>query len=90
MTTGPYYRDDFGYLWRDQPAVPSAPSRTAVAGNWTIGTGPARQKAPEPMPTGWKCGDCGDVLAPWVHTHRCDAQSTGDETAVLLKDEGEA
>ena len=28
-------------------------------------------------PLGWKCGDCGLVLAPHVNEHRCDPPSGG-------------
>lgn len=42
-------------------------------GSWTVGHGPATTKG---MPVGWKCGDCGTVMAPWVATHHCDDTAT--------------
>jgi hypothetical protein len=57
-------------------------------------TGPAQ------MQTGWRCGDCKTILAPWVQEHRCDgggAVVTANVTqrppaspAILCKDEPEA
>lgn len=56
-------------------------------GTWWYGTTGAATTVPvysytwpDPQPAaqiGWKCADCGQVMAPWVATHNC-ATATAD------------
>lgn len=70
-TDPPAARGDFGGGWQPLPGTVSTASTGVNIGTWTIGTGPARPGTPEGMPVGWKCGDCGTVMAPWRAEHRC-------------------
>lgn len=31
----------------------------------------------EGMQTGWRCGDCAEVMAPWVASHTCRRNRAG-------------
>jgi hypothetical protein len=79
---------DFGGGWRE----PAEPRRWAYTMAGPPATWPPGRDTPRPdMPTGWQCGACGTVLAPWVPAHRCattpaPAPEAGlDRTEVLNK-----
>jgi len=80
MTLGDYGN---GY-WMSGQWYPWATGGTvAWPGTVTWTTPTTRAEPAEPMPQGWKCGDCGAVLAPWKAEHRCP--DTG-QPAMIYKD----
>jgi hypothetical protein len=62
---------------------------STVAYPWTTNINYPPQPA---MQAGWKCTDCGTVMAPWMAAHRCEPvqMTTTSGTGLLAKGDSDA
>lgn len=51
--------------------------------NSSIPTWPEPAASRPPMAIGWKCTDCGTVIAPWISEHTCPPAATCTTTVTM-------
>jgi hypothetical protein len=69
---------EYGGGWINLPNATATSTTTAQypMSTWTVGTWPHQAAAaPQSMPAGWKCLDCGTVMAPWMQSHQCQVST---------------
>jgi len=73
---------DYGGGWINAVgAVTSVAAGAPGISTYTYQWPPAAVTQQPPMPLGWKCADCGTVMAPWMPSHKCPVTTTATETA---------
>ena len=77
-----------GVTWNPYASTATTTTAGPAGYPWT-GTvtwpAPAAAKPKTPMATGWKCGDCGQVMAPWVASHDCPEPQAATTSTLLCK-----
>lgn len=82
MTTPPW-QDPAG--WHYATGTTSAiPYGTVTWPTMEVAATAPRRPAPS---YGWKCADCGQVMAPWVPSHDCDPPGFLAKDAACCEDE---